>query len=653
GPIYCSIDDLPREDRFLQVNVLCPCILPGPKEPNQIQLNHALEPPIKEIAILKNGVYLFLCVQMDVHGEDTQADVYTDLFLLNCDTPAIQKFNGVAGHGHNIHPCFYCDTTLPDIDTQKGYDNSWNEKTDFSMLRQAFNAKDAAPAREKGILDGYGIHWSPLNLIPGWRPVSLAVLDFMHNIFLGVISHLFTTVLFSSYMFSGIGGINSPKQKFEDLINAVKWPSHVTRLPKNLGENQSLKKADEWRRLLTITPVLLWWVWKDDDDEIPDSAPPIPPNAKHVPEHSRNCKSLYDTILLLCAGVRILASRTITMAQAHLGQNFLLQYCQRCLDLKIHLIINHHLSMHYIGMIKRFGPVYGWWLFAFERFNGMLEKVNVNGHDGGRMEVTLLRNWVQTHLLYELLLSLPDNAHELERKILDQIVKDEARQRGGMVTQIAVFRSKASTDGVKLPKRRKEKFVDLHSLNPVGRVYPLLLEYVQQSWPNLQLVDEYSQDPGTLFWGRKSATIINYVRKNGIHYGCTSNQRTQADSFAFIVKDGRRIPAELNTLLVVHVANKDPHVCALVRRFTSDENIPTFPWDFLASLLGIHVSYANAFEELEVIPISAVDAPLALIPIHSRKIHQDLWVSGSFDHVNIHYDTIHYINRLITDRSRA
>ncbi|KAF9464566.1 hypothetical protein BDZ94DRAFT_1353354 [Collybia nuda] len=207
------------------VNMLCPCILPGPKEPNQIQLNHALEPPIKEIAILKNGV------QMDVHGEDTQADVYADLFLLNCDTPAIRKFNGVAGHGHNIHPCFYCDTTLPDIDTQKGYDNSWNEKTDFSMLRQAFNAKDAAPAREKGILDGYGICWSPLNLIPGWRPVSLAVLDFMHNIFLGVISHLFTTVLFSSYMFSGIGGINSPKQKFEDLINAVKWPRLGTLTP--------------------------------------------------------------------------------------------------------------------------------------------------------------------------------------------------------------------------------------------------------------------------------------------------------------------------------------------------------------------------------------------------------------------------------------
>lgn len=42
-------------------------------------------------------------------------------------------------------------------------------------------------------------------------------------------------------------------------------------------------------------------MWKDDDDEIPDSAPP---NVKHVPEHSRNCTSLYDTIPLLRAGFR-------------------------------------------------------------------------------------------------------------------------------------------------------------------------------------------------------------------------------------------------------------------------------------------------------------------------------------------------------------
>jgi hypothetical protein len=132
------------------------------------------------------------------------------------------------------------------------------------------------------------------------------------------------------------------------------------------------------------------------------------------------------------------------MAQAHIGQEFLRQYCLRCLDLGIHLVINHHLAMHYEDMIKLFGPIYGWWLFAFERFNGMLEKVNHNGHDGGRMELTLLRNWVQTHLIYEYLISLPADAHDFERKFLDDLIKDEGRQRGSMMTQVAILRSEAS-----------------------------------------------------------------------------------------------------------------------------------------------------------------------------------------------------------------
>jgi hypothetical protein len=41
-------------------------------------------------------------------------------------------------------------------------------------------------------------------------------------------------VLFKSYLFSGAGGRNSAKQRFEDIVNAVKWPSYVTRLPKNV-----------------------------------------------------------------------------------------------------------------------------------------------------------------------------------------------------------------------------------------------------------------------------------------------------------------------------------------------------------------------------------------------------------------------------------
>lgn len=191
-------------------------------------------------------------IKMDTHDEAEQADVYVDSCCLNCDTPALRKFGGLSGHSHDIHPCPWCDTVLVDINNNKGYNYgtsslflypdltdhqtgaAWTTKSDYPMLRHAFNAKDSTPAREKHILDSYGIRWTSLNFIPGRLPITNCVLDFMHNVFLGIICHLFMTVLFAGYMFTGIGGLDSPKQRFEDLVNAVRWPSHCTRLPKNV-----------------------------------------------------------------------------------------------------------------------------------------------------------------------------------------------------------------------------------------------------------------------------------------------------------------------------------------------------------------------------------------------------------------------------------
>ena len=74
----------------------------------------------------------------------------------------------------------------------------------------------------------------------------------------------------------------------------------------------------------------------------------------------------------------------------------------------------------------------------------MLEWVNTNGKDSGRAELTLMCNWIVTHLVYDLLLSLPVDAHPLERKFLTQIIKTEAREQGSMMAQIAVYQAEAN-----------------------------------------------------------------------------------------------------------------------------------------------------------------------------------------------------------------
>jgi hypothetical protein len=64
GPVYVTINDFPRDRRFLQVNTVCPLITPGPLEPTTEQLNHCLELPVSEICRLKNGEPGFLAVQI-------------------------------------------------------------------------------------------------------------------------------------------------------------------------------------------------------------------------------------------------------------------------------------------------------------------------------------------------------------------------------------------------------------------------------------------------------------------------------------------------------------------------------------------------------------------------------------------------------------
>lgn len=110
-------------------------------------------------------------------------------------------------------------------------------------------------------------------------------------------------------------------------------------------------------------------------------------------------------------------------------------------------------------------------------------------------------------------------------------------------------------------------------------LYQLLLFYSQARWPELELIDDFSLGPGTQFSGSMSARSIGYIRKDGIRYGCTSNKKSKVDCFAFLKEANLRVPVEISHLVILQVADKEPHVCAVVRRMLSDGDIPHLPWD--------------------------------------------------------------------------
>jgi|SRR5882762_713404 hypothetical protein len=169
-----------------------------------------------------------------------------------------------------------------------------------------------------------------------------------------------------------------------------------------MGENHSLQKADQWRRFASVMPIIFFICWRDNNDRIPATTTPVHHAAKPPADIDRRLDHVYQLCLLLSTAVRLFTSRAVTLSDVDRAQLLLKLYCLQSLRMKIHLKPNHHLAMHYRLFFQLFGPVYAWWLFAFEPFNGLLEKVNLNGHAGGVMELTLMRAWLERHRLYEL-----------------------------------------------------------------------------------------------------------------------------------------------------------------------------------------------------------------------------------------------------------
>jgi hypothetical protein len=54
---------------------------------------------------------------------------------------------------------------------------------------------------------------------------------------------------------------------------------------------------------------------------------------------------------------------------------------------------NHHWAVHIPEQILDYGPVYGFWAFLTERLNKVLKSMNSNNWSGGRLEVSMMREF--------------------------------------------------------------------------------------------------------------------------------------------------------------------------------------------------------------------------------------------------------------------
>ncbi|KAG2737679.1 hypothetical protein P692DRAFT_201674704, partial [Suillus brevipes Sb2] len=497
-------------------------------------------------------------------------------------------------------------------------------RDDWKLLEHAHRSKSSTTkAARKSILDEHGVRYSVLNELPGWLPMRRSPIDFMHNFYALVKRFLFDIVT-TGHLLDSTGW-----DLFQDSINSVIWPSGIGRLPKNLADDHGLPKADQWRRLSSIYPFILWLCWRDHHDEIKASAPPVPASAKPQPTFKRDLRMIYKLVLYLSVSERILASKAISISDIDRGQAYLQLYCQGLESLGVHQTINSHLAMHYSLVFRQYGPAYATWLFGFERFNGVLEDVNLNGHGGGEMEYSLARDWVEKHRLYELAISLPEGASDKEHKLVQRAIDQKGLDRGTLRTQIAQFTASSI-----LPPRltSKAKFTSLRGLQH-PQVYQLLVGFLQHKFPDLNVVDDMTAELGTtVLFASRSTKVLPFIVKDGIRFGSATATRTNADQFAGVLMHDTRVPCKIIYHFEIHLPDQ-VFYCSAVQKMVSDDRIPVMPWDRFATDLGVNIVYENIFGPLEIIASSQLSCAVAIIPITTDVLAEEksLWVVQSFD----------------------
>ena len=184
GAVYMVCDNLPAHLCFQPEYLYLVTVIPGLKEPALHQIDHILQPLVDELLeFWHQGVYI-RSTAMRASGRL----VCAALIPLICDLPAICK---VAGFAHHSHHCFCSFCPLPKADISNADRSSWppcRTREEHCLVARAWRDAPTEAVREQ-IYNDHRLRWSELLHLPYWDPMKYALVDTMHNLFLGEIRH--------------------------------------------------------------------------------------------------------------------------------------------------------------------------------------------------------------------------------------------------------------------------------------------------------------------------------------------------------------------------------------------------------------------------------------------------------------------------------
>ena len=247
-----------------------------------------------------------------------------------------------------------------------GFDRSlWPSRRLESHRYHAFKHKNAQNrSQEISIERNEGCRFSVLLQLPYFDPIRMCIIDPMHNLLLGTSKRMME-------VWSSMKLIESKQLlDIQCIVDSFVTPSDVGRIPSKIASGFSGFTVEQWRN---------WTILYS-----------LPALKGILPRDHFNC---WHYFVKAC---HLLCRREITYDQLQIADELLnsfgLTFEKVCG--KLYCTINMQLHGHLAECIKDYGPVYSFWLFAFERLNGILESFHTNSHN---IPPQIMRKFLSIH----------------------------------------------------------------------------------------------------------------------------------------------------------------------------------------------------------------------------------------------------------------
>ena len=428
GVVFMSLLNLPRHIRYCQENIIICGLIPGPREPSH-NINSFLEPLVEDLLTLWRG--------KEIKLPSKTISIQAALICVSCDSPAMRKVCGFVAH-NAVKGCYKCmksfqTASFGEKPDYGGFDRStWVLRKHKDCFDAGMLHKHAKTAKERSAIErSYGVRYTALLTLPYYDAVSFCMIDPMHNLLLGS-AKTFTKMWIEQAQACDFTHI-------QRIVNDFITPSGIGRLPGKVENKFSDFKAEQWKNWILIYSIVCFKPFLS------------------------NCQ--YSMWLLFVKACSLLCSHAISKNAISLADGLIHRYC--CLFEaefgKDSCYPNLHMHCHLKQCLLDFGPATSFWLFSFERMNGVLGKFRTSNR---AVEVQLFRKFISKQQIH--LFEWPDInlTHKLQPLMNSlEATKDNTHCGGTFIHILSPFKKTAINEANNccklLPPIKEKAFLPL------------------------------------------------------------------------------------------------------------------------------------------------------------------------------------------------